>query len=217
MKNAFAPISEMSLVLPVGDRIVVGANEKKFLSFGIEAARGEKNELLFAADVLDGGSLEVAVFVRGGGEIFINRTLNVLGRGAKVTLKCSGIMEESGRILAADDVRVTGEGSIIDIRTKLVLRDEAVSEARSRVTLERSARGANAFARIDHLLLGEKAKGSSIPELNVQTDDVTCGHAATSSSLTPASLEYLTGRGLDLKTASDLLVHGFLDLTSSSF
>jgi Fe-S cluster assembly protein SufD len=61
------------------------------------------------------------------------------------------------------------------------------------------------------LLLGEHAKGSSIPELDVKIDDVTCGHAASSSSLTPASLRYLTGRGLDEKTASDLLVHGFLD------
>ncbi|MFA5946399.1 MAG: SufD family Fe-S cluster assembly protein [Patescibacteria group bacterium] len=211
MKTMFRPISEMSLIPPVGDRIVVGANEKKFLSFGVEALAGEKKELFFAADVFENASLEVAVFVRGGGEILLSRTLNVLGYGAKVSLKCSGIMEGTGRVLAGDDVRVTGERAQVDIRTKIVLRDSAVSESRSRVVLEHSARGANAFARIDHLLLGEHAKGSSIPELDVRIDDVTCGHAASSSSLAPASLQYLTGRGLDEKTASDLLVHGFLD------
>ncbi len=216
MKNAFAPISEVALRLPVkgqGDALPVQlilAGEKKFLSFGVEALPGEKKELIFAADVFENAELEVAVFVRGGGEILLSRTLNVLGKGARVSLKCSGIMEGTGRVLAGDDVRVTGEGSQVDIRTKIVLRDSAVSESRSRVTLEHSARGTNAFARIDYLLLGEHAKGSSIPELEVRIDDVMCGHAASSSSPTPSSLEYLTGRGLDEKTASDLLVHGFL-------
>jgi Fe-S cluster assembly protein SufD len=212
VKNTFQPISELALVLPEGERVVVGVGEKKFLSFGVEALAGEKKELLFCADVFENAELDVAIFVRGGGEISISRTLNVLGKGAKVSLKCSGIMEETGRIFAGDDVHVTAEGANVDIRTKIVLKDSAISESRSRVTLEHSARGANAFARIDHLLLGEHAKGSSIPELDVRIDDVTCGHAASSSSLTPASLQYLTGRGLDEKTARDLLVHGFLAL-----
>jgi Fe-S cluster assembly protein SufD len=218
MKTTFQPISEVALFLPpvegfgVAKPVRVAAGEKKFLSFGVEALPGERKELFFAADVFENAELEVAVFVRGGGEIWLSRILNVLGKGARVSLKCSGIMEQTGRIFAGDDVRVTGEGSTIDIRTKIVLKDSAVSESRSRVVLEHSARGTNAFARIDHLLLGEHAKGSSIPELDVRIDDVTCGHAASSSSLAPASLQYLTGRGLDEKTASDLLVHGFLEV-----
>lgn len=217
MKNAFAPISELSILPAVegfGDAkpVRVMAGEKKFLSFGVEAMAGEKKEFIFEADVLENASLEVAIFVRGGGEIMVHRILNVLGKGAKVTLKCSGVIEQTGRIFATDDVRVTGEEAEVDIRTKIVLRDSAVSEARSRVTLEQTARGSKAFARIDHLLIGEHAKGSSIPELDVRTDDVTCGHAATCSSLTPLSLQYLTGRGLDEQAASDLLVHGFLAL-----
>jgi len=212
MKTTFQPISELAILPSMGERVVVGVNEKKLLSFEVEALAGEKKEFVFEADVLEQASLEVTVFVRGEGEISLRRTVNVLGRGAKVSLKCSGVMGQAGRISASDDVRVTGEEAEVDVRTKIVLKDSAVSECRSRMVLEHVSRGTKAFARIDHLLLGEQAKGSSIPELDVRTDDVTCGHAASCSSLAPLSLQYLTGRGLDEQTASDLLVNGFLML-----
>ncbi|MFA5946004.1 MAG: SufD family Fe-S cluster assembly protein [Patescibacteria group bacterium] len=210
MKTAFQPISELALLLPAGERIVVGAGEKKVLSFGIDAQAGEKKELLLAIDVFEDSELEVAVFARGAGEISVHRTVNVLGKGASVVLRCAGIMEGTGRISASDDVRSNYEGCKIDLRTKFVLGDSAVSEVRSRITLGHESAGTTASAKIDNLLLSDTAKASFIPELDVKCDNVICGHSASCSSLTPASLTYLEGRGIDRDTAMKLLVHGFL-------
>lgn len=212
MAVTFKPISESMALPEVGERILVSEGGVKTVALQVEARAGEEKRYSLVADVDTGCALHVNLFVRGEGDIFIDRTINVLGEGAKVFLTCTGIISGTGRILAADDVHIQAHGAFCDIRTKIVLKDSAVSEARSRMTLLPSAAASTASARIDHLILGDHARGFAIPELDVQTDDVICTHGATSAGLPEESLGYLLGRGLDESAATDLLVHGFLNL-----
>jgi len=61
-------------------------------------------------------------------------------------------------------------------------------------------------------LLNEGARADAIPNLEIQTDEVKCSHAATVSSIPEEQLFYLQSRGLNLQTAQDLIVSGFLKL-----
>jgi Fe-S cluster assembly protein SufD len=60
-----------------------------------------------------------------------------------------------------------------------------------------------------NLLLSPEAEVDSKPSLEIYADDVKCGHGATAGAIAEDALFYLRSRGLDLKTASALLIKGF--------
>ena len=50
-----------------------------------------------------------------------------------------------------------------------------------------------------------------MPGLEIEADDVRCTHGATSGQIEEEELFYLLSRGIPLKDAQRLIVHGFLD------
>ena len=50
---------------------------------------------------------------------------------------------------------------------------------------------------------------NSKPSLLIYADDVKCSHGATAGNMDEGALFYMRSRGLDLETASSLLIHGF--------
>ncbi len=60
-----------------------------------------------------------------------------------------------------------------------------------------------------HLLLSPNVKVSSFPSLEINTDDVRCGHAATMSAPDSEQLFFLQSRGLSELAAISLIAQGF--------
>ena len=60
-----------------------------------------------------------------------------------------------------------------------------------------------------NLLLSETAEVDSKPSLLIYADDVKCSHGATAGHMNEETLFYLRSRGLDLGTASRMLIHAF--------
>ena len=60
-----------------------------------------------------------------------------------------------------------------------------------------------------NLLLSQSAEVDSKPSLLIYADDVKCSHGATAGHIDADTLFYLRSRGLDLDTASRMLVHAF--------
>ncbi len=60
-----------------------------------------------------------------------------------------------------------------------------------------------------NLILSPDAEVDSKPSLEIYADDVKCGHGATAGAIAEDALFYLRSRGLDLETASALLIKGF--------
>lgn len=60
-----------------------------------------------------------------------------------------------------------------------------------------------------NLILSPQAEVDSKPSLEIYADDVKCGHGATAGAVAEDALFYLRSRGLDLHTASALLIKGF--------
>ena len=60
-----------------------------------------------------------------------------------------------------------------------------------------------------NLLLSEEAEVDSKPSLEIYADDVQCGHGATAGSIAEDAVFYMRSRGLDLETATVLLIKGF--------
>ena len=60
-----------------------------------------------------------------------------------------------------------------------------------------------------NLVLSPDAEVDSKPALFIYADDVKCGHGATAGNIDKDTVFYIRSRGLDLETASGLLIFGF--------
>ena len=60
-----------------------------------------------------------------------------------------------------------------------------------------------------NLLLSPDAEVDSKPALFIWADDVKCGHGATAGNIDAETVFYMRSRGVDLETASRMLIFGF--------
>jgi Fe-S cluster assembly protein SufD len=77
------------------------------------------------------------------------------------------------------------------------------------VLVRKDAQKADAQQSDKNLLLSDEAEVDSKPSLLIYADDVKCSHGATAGNIDEESVYYMRSRGLDLETASRLLIHGF--------
>jgi len=92
---------------------------------------------------------------------------------------------------------------------KGVLEDAAHAVFTGRVVVRQDAQKTDAKQTNRNLLLADTARIDAKPQLEIYADDVKCAHGATTGHLDEDALFYLISRGLDRKTARDLLLYGF--------
>jgi Fe-S cluster assembly protein SufD len=175
-----------------------------------DVPEGSRLTLYHYVTIAEGGSWDNVIGIRGRGEVTIRRAIDVLGKGAEVRLGCLASMEKSSRISVSDEIFSQAAGTKNDLRTKIVLKKQARSEVRGRVVVDEKSRQSTSYERLDHLVFGDQTSAVSIPELEVKTDDVQCGHGATTSRPDETEIFYLTSRGLSVQAAEQLLARGFL-------
>lgn len=73
-----------------------------------------------------------------------------------------------------------------------------------------AAVGTEAFLEERILLVSENAKAEATPNLEIETDEVHCSHAATVGKIDEEEIFYIQSRGIDLKQAKDMIAEGFL-------
>ena len=76
--------------------------------------------------------------------------------------------------------------------------------------IEENCDGTDAGQVFKNLLLSDRARAESLPELEVLSDDVSAAHGAASSPIDENQLHYLMARGFTPKHAKSLIVEGFL-------
>lgn len=77
------------------------------------------------------------------------------------------------------------------------------------VVVRKDAQKTDAQQTDKNLLLSDDAEVDSKPSLLIYADDVKCGHGATAGHIDQDTLFYMRSRGLDLETASRILIHAF--------
>ena len=77
------------------------------------------------------------------------------------------------------------------------------------VLVRKDAQHTDAHQTDKNLLLSEDAEIDTKPSLFIYADDVKCGHGATAGHIDAETLFYMRSRGLDLETASRILVQAF--------
>jgi Fe-S cluster assembly protein SufD len=98
-----------------------------------------------------------------------------------------------------------------DLLFKGALKDEAYSAFRGLIRVNPTAQRSDAYQANRNLLLSQHAHADSIPELEIEANDVRCTHGATVGPIEPEQIFYAMARGIDRVNAEHLIVEGFFD------
>ncbi len=93
---------------------------------------------------------------------------------------------------------------------KSVIDDSSKSVYQGKIYVDSKAQKTDGYQLSNAVLLNEQAEFNAKPELEIYADDVKCSHGSASGSLDENSIFYLMSRGLDQKTAKELLISSFL-------
>jgi Fe-S cluster assembly protein SufD len=97
-----------------------------------------------------------------------------------------------------------------DLLYKGALDGASRSVFRGIIRVHPNAQRTDAYQTNRNLLLSNEARADSLPNLEIEADDVKCSHGATVGELDAEAKFYLMSRGLDRITAERLVVLGFL-------
>lgn len=91
------------------------------------------------------------------------------------------------------------------------LFDESEVDYKGNLKIEKNSHSTDCYLSHRTLMLSKKAKVNTIPCLEIESDDVKAGHAATIGKIDEELAFYLESRGLDKKSAKLLLIKNFLE------
>ena len=147
-----------------------------------------------------------------GGDYARTRTdCRLVGRGATGTLQAVYYGEGSQTL----DFRTFQQHAAPDTTSNLLFQGAVDDSSRSVYTglikVEPEARGTNAMQTNRNIKLSEHAWAESVPNLEIETNDVRCSHASTVGPIDEDQRFYLESRGVPGEVAERLIVAGFFD------
>jgi len=164
-----------------------------------------------ASRVEQGGDLRAGAVAFGGDYARLRVDTAMAGRGAH------------GEITAA----YFGDGTqLLDFRTfqdhvapdttsnllfKGALGEKGASVYTGLIKIRPEARGTQAFQTNRNLKLSDDAWAESVPNLEIENNEVQCSHASTVGPVDPEQRFYLESRGVPAGRAERLIVRGFFD------
>ena len=98
-----------------------------------------------------------------------------------------------------------------DLLFKGAVEDHAKSVYSGLIRIRKEAQKTNAYQTNRNLVLTEGAEAYSVPNLEIEADDVRCSHASAVGPIDEEQLYYLATRGVPPEEAERLVVLGFFD------
>jgi len=98
-----------------------------------------------------------------------------------------------------------------DLLFKGAVQDTAKSVYTGLIKIHKDAKGSAAFQTNRNLTLSHGAWAESVPNLDIETNEVKCSHASTVGPVDEDQLFYLESRGIHPDVAQRLVVLGFFD------
>lgn len=163
------------------------------------------------ADVGGSATLSAAVAALGGDYARLRLDCRLSGRGATGNL-ASVYFGDDDQML---DLRTFQEHMAPDTTSNLLFKGAVAERSHSVYTglirIHPDGRGSNAFQTNRNIKLSDEAWAESVPNLEIENNDVHCSHASTVGPVDPDQRFYLESRGVPTEVADRLVVAGFFD------
>ncbi len=156
----------------------------------------------------DGSSFSSRAFYKGVG---LGRHDLYVHIGDGCTTDMSGLYITSGSQHVDNFINIdhTKPNSSSNLYYKGILSGRSRAVFGGTVFVREGAIKTDALQSDKNLLLSPDAEVDSKPALFIWADDVKCGHGATAGNIDEATVYYMRSRGIDLESASRLLIFGF--------
>ncbi len=201
---------EAVLSVPLTELSVARAARLRYLHVQeLGAAAWQLGSLV--AEVGQEGNLEAALVGLGGSYARVRTDCRMAGRGASGDLFAAYFGEGDQTL----DFRTFQHHDAPDTTSNLLFKGAVGGRSRSVYTglirVDKGAPGTNAFQTNRNVKLSDEAWAESVPNLEIETNDVHCSHASTVGPVDPEQRFYLESRGVPPQTADRLIVAGFFD------
>ena len=97
------------------------------------------------------------------------------------------------------------------VTSKSISKDGGTAIYRGKLFIAPHAHDCTANVECDALLLDERSRTDTIPDIQIRNNDVTIAHEATVGKLSEEQLFYLMSRGIALEEARAMIVNGFIE------
>lgn len=147
--------------------------------------------------------------VSGGSYARIFTTSTIAGAGARSNLNAA-YFGNGDQVL---DFRTLQEHSAKNGRSELYFKGAAADRAHlvysGLIKVDKGATSTDAFQTNKNLVLSQGARADSVPNLDIQENDVRCSHASSVGPIDQEQSYYLESRGIDPESVQRLIVGGF--------
>ncbi len=162
-----------------------------------------------AANVEQQANITSGVAAFGGSYARTRADIKMAGRGANGDL-LSAYFGDGDQML---DFRTFQDHDAPDTTSRLLFKGAVTGSAQSvysgLITVSEDAPGTNAFQTNRNLKLSDGAWAYSVPNLEIEQNQVACSHASTVGEIDEEQRFYLESRGVPTTSAEQLLVSGF--------
>ncbi len=145
----------------------------------------------------------------GGGYARVRTDSDLVGQGGHTSLLAAYL----GTDRQVHDFRTLQDHHAPRTESELLFKGAVADESRSvysgLIHIRNGAHGARAFQTNHNLVLSEGAHADSVPNLDIEENDVRCSHASTVGPIDEDQRYYLESRGISPAVAERLIVLGF--------
>jgi Fe-S cluster assembly protein SufD len=199
-----------ALTVPITELDVAQAGRLRYLDVQLRGDRTWQigNQI---STVGQDANLLAAQAALGGDYARTRADCRLAGRGASGDLVAVYLGEGDQTL----DFRTFQDHAAPDTTSNLLFKGAVGGHSRSVYTglirVRPDARGTNAFQTNRNIKLSEHAWAESVPNLEIENNDVRCSHASTVGPIDEDQRFYLESRGVPPEVAEQLVVAGFFD------
>jgi len=198
------------MLAPVVEMVV--ERDARFGYLNVQQLGAATWQLASQSSTVDAGATLTASAAVFGGDTARQRTdCRLVGRGATGVLQALYFGSDDQLL----DFRTFQDHAARDTTSNLLFKGVIDDRARSVYTglihVRPDARGTNAFQTNRNIKLSDEAWAESVPNLQIENNDVKCSHASTVGPVDEDQRFYLESRGLHPSRAERFIVAGFFD------
>jgi len=164
-----------------------------------------------ASRIEQGGELRAGAVAFGGDYARLRVDTAMAGRGAHGEITAAYFGDGSQLL----DFRTFQDHAAPDTTSNLLFKgalgEKGASVYTGLIKIRPEARGTQAFQTNRNLKLSDDAWAESVPNLEIENNEVQCSHASTVGPVDPEQRFYLESRGVPAGRAERLIVRGFFD------
>lgn len=145
------------------------------------------------------------------GGALVRNDINALlaGEGCKPTLNGFYLLQGKQQVDNYTLLEHTKPGCPSHELYKGILGDDSRAIFRGKIHVHQNAQKTDAYQSNQNLLLSDRARINTKPQLEIYADEVKCSHGATIGQLDKNALFYLQSRGIRKEIAYQMLLQGF--------